>query len=59
MMPNVPVPLSLSTYCQKLLQVITLNRCITSYDPAKQGLAVHYWHVNITVINYDTLLTLH
>jgi hypothetical protein len=60
MMPNVPVPLSLSTYCQKLLHVIKLNSCITSYDPAKQGLVVHYWHVIITtVINHDVLLTLH
>ena len=45
MMPSVPVPLSLSTYCQKLLDVIKLNRYVTSYDLVKQGLVVHYWHV--------------
>ena len=61
MMPSVPVPVLLSTYCQELLHVIKSNRCVTSYDPAKQGLVVHYWHVVITstVINYNVLLTLH
>ncbi|KAF8327321.1 hypothetical protein F5887DRAFT_924840 [Amanita rubescens] len=55
MMPSIPVPLSLSTYCQKLLHVIKLNRCVTSYDPAKQGLVAHDWHVVITptAIKYD------
>src|SRR6266550_7272022 len=50
MMPSVPVPLSLSTYCQNLLHVINLNHYITSYDPAKQGLVVHYWHVIVTFV---------
>ncbi|KAF8329621.1 hypothetical protein F5887DRAFT_923743 [Amanita rubescens] len=33
MIPSVPVPLSLSTYCQKLLHVIKLNRHITPVLP--------------------------
>lgn len=58
-MADHPVPPSLSRHVQKLLYAIKLSRDIMSYDPAKQGLVVHHWHVVITTVtNYNCLLTL-